>query len=149
VTNFVSPVIRFQPESLQISGHGAVTGVLYFVIDGRSFPDESWNDFVVVILSWWCLALLRLVSRPSVAEQLRFMDGPFAVQVELSDDGRAVALRFLRQDRLVSSGVMPRDELLKQVVSAGCQVLEFCERAGAIGDDVEQLRKGVAALSES
>jgi hypothetical protein len=143
-----SPAIKLQPASLEVSSRGAVTGVLHFIVDGLGFPDVSWNDFVVVVLSWWCATMAKVESGQFISAQLRFMDGPFAVQLESSGTGKDLRLKFLRQGSLVSSGTMVCDELREQVLAAGKQVLEFCNCVGATGDDVEHLRQGVAALSE-
>src|SRR5262245_37290390 len=140
MSQIVIPAVRLQPSSLKLSSRGVVTGVLYFAVDGGGFPDASWNDFVVVVLSWWCATLLKVASGAVAGEELCFMDGPFVVQLEASSEDRTVHVRFLRHDRLVMSGAMRRDELLSQVMTAGRQVLEFCERVGASGDDVEHLR---------
>jgi hypothetical protein len=146
--DMTSPAIKLQPASLEVSSRGAVTGVLHFIVDGVGFPDASWNDFVVVVLSWWCATIAKVESGQFIRAQLRFMDGPFAAQLEPAGTGNDLRLQFLQQGSLVNSGTIACDELREQVLAAGKQVLEFCNCVGATGDDVEHLRQGVAALSE-
>ncbi|WP_163103502.1 hypothetical protein [Peribacillus alkalitolerans] len=39
-----------------------ITAEIYFVIDyHRFFPEEGWNDFVVIILCWWIKSLKSLL----------------------------------------------------------------------------------------
>jgi hypothetical protein len=142
----VSLALKLQPESLRLSERGVVTGVLCFAVGNRHFPDPSWNDFVVVVLSWWCGALLRVRSGARGIHELRFMDGPFMVQLEQISATRELRLQFLHQDGVVATAEISLEELCAQVVTAGSRVLEFCERAKAHGVDVDELKRGIAAL---
>ena len=138
--------LRIPPATFDVSEKGAVTGAVYFEVDGEAFPDEGWSDFVVVVLSWWCEALAELGRGASPT--LRFMDGPYAVEVEPDGGSVVVSLRFLRDgDEARGPATLPAAELRWQVLGAARQLLEYCEREGVGGRDVESLRRGVAALS--
>ncbi|MGE6258066.1 hypothetical protein ACQKCU_09175 [Heyndrickxia sporothermodurans] len=40
-----------------------ITGEIYFVIDyHRSFPEDGWSDFVVIILSWWIKSIKGVIG---------------------------------------------------------------------------------------
>ena len=47
-----------------------------FFLKNKNFiyPNENWNDFVVIILNWWLNAFKRLESN-LFSEKFLFMDG--------------------------------------------------------------------------
>src|SRR5216683_4800578 len=50
--------ISFDPSTLHQSRSGSITGVVYFEFSPEwQFPSLGWNDFVVVLASWWMVAL--------------------------------------------------------------------------------------------
>ena len=59
-----------------------ITGGIWVEIGNESFPEENWNDFTVIILTWWHRALLNLitVSKGKASESFDFMDGPYTVK---------------------------------------------------------------------
>lgn len=70
------------PESYAQSKSGSVTGIIFFDFDDFKFPEDGWNDFVLVVLTWWLNAIDNLMFSGVIAEELRFMDGPFFLRVE-------------------------------------------------------------------
>lgn len=68
-----------------------VTGEIFCVAGGVSFPEAGWNDFVIIILTWWLEASTRL-GRGHSQEVWRFMDGPW--QVDLQRLGEDVSFRL-------------------------------------------------------
>ncbi len=75
----VRHIVRVGP--LERSASGTILGVIYLDLDTRAFPDAQWSDFPVVILAWWIDAVGPLLSGPTRSTELRFMDGPFWVEV--------------------------------------------------------------------
>ena len=68
--------IVFDPSTLHQSDGGSVIAVVYFDFGAdRQFPVAGWNDFVVVIASWW-VAALENIAEAQEEPELRFMDGP-------------------------------------------------------------------------
>jgi hypothetical protein len=68
-------------SSLRPSRSGPVTGGIWLSLGQRKFPEERWNDFVVVILESWGQATIRLLTGVSDRETIHFMDGPFEARV--------------------------------------------------------------------
>ena len=87
--------IIFVEDSLSQSSLGQITGVLYWKIDGVSFPDENWSDSVVVIMDWWIKAVIRILDGQTSREIMSFMDGPFEVVCERRDE--FVECKFLEK----------------------------------------------------
>ncbi len=68
-----APVVFVEPNAMALSPRTSlITGSLRVGLDGTWFPTPTWDDFVVVVLGWWCEALGEASSRTT----LSFMDGP-------------------------------------------------------------------------
>ncbi|MBE2197035.1 MAG: hypothetical protein IAE79_00400 [Anaerolinea sp.] len=59
--------------------------------DGIFYPAKNWIDFGVVIIGWWFQVAAKL-SREQTRSQLRFMDGPYLIEV--SYDGQKMTVAF-------------------------------------------------------
>jgi hypothetical protein len=118
-----------------------ITGILYFEVAGRSFPDERWSDFPVVITSWWLDGVKNLQANPESEALFRFMDGPYFIGVRLS--GHLVNLRYV-EDRLVQIALHEEQVALAVLVSAlqslARNVAEACERGGLSCPELRILR---------
>src|SRR5512143_2687887 len=57
----------------------SVTGVIYVELDSGAFPEISWSDFPVIILTWWAEELRDLETPARREVQWQFMDGPHSL----------------------------------------------------------------------
>lgn len=137
--------IVFDESTLEQSSNAnrPVTGVLYFDFSGFAFPDERWNDFAVVIASWWLEALERLERGIEDEVVLRFMDGTYWVDLS-RQDGDIVLLRCTEDRRNV--GVVHEEyaslsEVSAQVCQLARQLASACGRGGIESSDVDALRR--------
>ena len=82
-------------ETLAKSSSDAITGNICFKVQNRWFPEPAWNDFVVIALTWWTDALLKINRVPAGAVyEFAFMDGPYLVRFsKISDD--TMCMEFL------------------------------------------------------
>ena len=142
--------IRIAVESLELSRSKALTGEICFEVGEVYFPDQRWNDFVVVILNWWIKAVSRIKnSKNGVSEELLFMDGPYLVRacktnqclmhmefIKRALDGEEV---FLSVDcdinKFTESLVESAKRLLKEIENRKWEVREL-----------EKLRVGVDSI---
>ncbi len=72
-------------DVLQRTAAGVVYGNLSLKVGESSFPHPDWTDFVVVVLTWWCHAVLQLLSEDRGLVEVRFMDGPFLVEIGIAE----------------------------------------------------------------
>ncbi|MCH1625329.1 hypothetical protein [Fredinandcohnia quinoae] len=85
-------------DTLSINNRNVITGEIYFSFNGEYFPERGWNDFIVVILTWWHTALINLKNsrQNGIVQEFDFMDGPLLVRgFKISDD--IIELRFIRK----------------------------------------------------
>ena len=132
-------LVRVDRSSFERNSDGLITGVLFVELDGEAFPDHRWNDFVVVVLSWWLEALAALPGgvSPLVCS---FMDGPFQfeVQPDAVDKCRVKLVDRRRTASLVEREVPIRD-VVDAVLGAAREVLEYCESSGWASPDIDKL----------
>jgi len=148
----VASMITVQTESKSIeqSKSQAITGVIFFDLGGYQFPEKGWNDFIVVVLSWWLAALENIISGSADNEVLRFMDGNLYVVVKSLDGG-------LCQLECFDGGAGGNKEFsvqycLAEVISA---VLDFakmvesvCSNNGWVTDDIRELKVAIKRVTQ-
>jgi hypothetical protein len=71
-------------ETLQVRPPGPAIAGIWLETESGAFPASGWSDFVVVILSWWAGALVRIIRSKGDRMRVAFMDGPYAVDVAIS-----------------------------------------------------------------
>jgi hypothetical protein len=132
-------------ETLRSGSAGPSTGLIWVALDDVPFPMHGWNDFVVVILSAWTDALLRLTRAPSSRELVHFMDGPYAVELQLTsaDMLRMSALKNQVQVASIDANALV---LIESVLDGSEQVLAACRAQNRWSRDEEALSEDLPML---
>jgi hypothetical protein len=138
--------IIVEPSSLEVHKNGSVTGQIWMMLDGQPFPEPSWNDFALVVLGWWCHTVSDMAPIQGAEGEMRFMDGPFLVNVLVDTEDRLRLVAHTYNARAPVACLPHVDEVRRELVAAGKIVLEFCDLHGIDTDDVRVLRSGVTAL---
>lgn len=138
--------VQVEADSLRLRNN-EVTGRIHVRLDDEAFPEQDWDDFVVVILDWWCRALMTDQKRT----ELGFMDGPDGpFRAELTRETAAeseVKLLGRRQDKVLT-GRVSHTMLARSVVAASDRVLATCRQRGWTTSDIDRLEGARAALAE-
>jgi len=120
---------------------GTISGLIYFETEKGPFPEEGWSDLVVAFARAWIEALIRIAST-SDREHVWFMDGPYAVDLSVSDVG-TVEARFvhsrLKGDSLLQSTTVAMEDLLSNAITVAERVLVACKQKGWNNSDIEAL----------
>lgn len=128
-------------RSLEMTSRGNITGQIWVVLDGESFPEDGWSDFPVVVLTWWIQALDRLSGNFEKIAELRFMDGPFSIRLGAHPAGDVEA-DFLSRSHSVRPSIKVELRALDMSIrSCAHLVLETCGLKDWHTDDVENLRR--------
>jgi hypothetical protein len=87
-------------------GARPMTGVVFVELNGSPFPARGWNDFPLVFLDAWARGLLRLLRNESRSERVYFMEGPYCIDLVLTEN-RMVAVSALKRpdQKTLSSSV--------------------------------------------
>jgi hypothetical protein len=131
----------FDASTLRQSRSGLISGVVYFELGPeRQFPSLGWNDFVVVLASWWMVALKEITEGTSEVK-LRFMDGPYWITV-LSQE-RGLLLRCT-EDRggagVVYELRVKLSDLTEGIFTFAGKVSDACKTAGISSVDLDNMR---------
>src|SRR5260370_34482321 len=108
---------------------GLVYAGLSLQISGLSFPRPDWVDFTAVVLSWWAEAATRLADRETAREELRFMEGPYYVELNRVEAGVWPAGCFERAaggPTLVHEGHVEAAVFVKSLLAAADATLLLC-----------------------
>ncbi|TRZ40270.1 hypothetical protein CEQ21_04860 [Niallia circulans] len=136
-------------DSLEINRSKNITGTIYFIIDyHRYFPDEGWDDFLVIILSWWIKSIRSVdISRIGTTYKFDFMDGtPEVLVKKVSED--QVEMNFSFEDDLNESfkGTFLYKELKDSLLSVSKQVIRELDRNQWIKEDIDEFKNLVLSL---
>jgi hypothetical protein len=138
--------VIFNETSTKLSKSGAITGEIYFQLKGSHFPEENWNDFVVVILIWWNKSANLLISSPvGTSADFRFMDGPFNIHGKKKDNEN-VTLNFIRRnlngENVLNTIDVDVFELKRSILEVSRKVLRVVRsNKWLIDDDINELEK--------
>jgi hypothetical protein len=132
---------------------GQVTAGIWLSVNGWEFPGIGWDDFVVVVLTWWTAALIRVIRGESDRERVYFKDGPYSVEIVRTSH---ITWRIAQEEdrktgRIVTATVdiSPRP-LIHSVVAAADEILSACESRGwnpPEGDQLVSMARELRRLS--
>lgn len=119
---------------------GPVVGELTVRAGEMEFPGPGWTDFVVVILTWWCEAVSRLLSGERGPIEVSFMDGPYEIEFGPIDNG-LIHLAFV-EDQSNRQVVYETDAdsaaLVRSLLQCADRALQECrDRSWWSGDEDE------------
>lgn len=115
---------------------GALTGHVIVKIGNLSFPDSKWIDFFDIV-GWWADTI-----QTSGTGILRFMDGPYEMQIDSADRDSDVATLTLTQRKLSGTFVTRSVQISrKQFRSALADACARLSRTLRMEDYPDETRK--------
>jgi hypothetical protein len=128
------------------SAAGLVYAELSLQVGELQLPDSRWTDFVVVVLTWWREALHRLLAGEREPIEVRFMEGPYLVDIGPIDQDRVhlVLVEAQLKRKICREAEVDARALIRSVLSAADKTLAECRMRGWWSDDADKL---VAASS--
>ena len=132
-------------SSMELSKSGNITGEICFQIDDFFFPESNWNDFVVVILTWWNKSINTLIaSSVGTVVEFNFMDGPFYIQGAKKNE-EEVTLHFIKRsvvgENIFYSIDTDISELKRSINQASKKVIKTMRGKAIQTDDTIELKK--------
>ena len=131
-------------RTLEVRPGGPATAGIWLVTGSGAFPEVGWNDFVVVVLSWWAKALLESVRGSGVRRQVPFMEGPHSVAFTVSSGKLHYTL--ISSDREVGAGGAELTPFVIAMISSSGEVLDACKSRDWWSTDAEILESLLADL---
>ncbi len=139
-----------ETESLRVRPGGPATANIWLDINGCQFPMHRWNDFAVVVMGWWAVALLRLFRGVSSVERVDFMDGPYTVEVSKTSSGTLHFRALKGSDRTdeVAIAEGPAMPFVLGLISQSREILDACKRHAWWSKDADVLESSVEVLNQ-
>jgi hypothetical protein len=143
--------VEVREETFEKAASGSITGVIWLQMDAIAFPEQGWNDFVVVILGWWTNEASALVAATKNRGEFGFMDGPFMVSVIANGDTWQLDCnkRGRNGTALVHKATVTATEIASGLIHCADIALKRCDKNGWSHADVDELRRGRAALAHA
>lgn len=134
--------VHISPKSLTLSPHGKVLGHIWVQVDDVFFPEQEWDDFVVVIMGWWLDGFLKISMGKQSKCICSFMDGPFEFTVTPQTQERWL-IEFFEKRRTGKTcelkGVFDARSVVGAMLLASDKVIKLCQRNGWQPDEVDTL----------
>jgi hypothetical protein len=128
-----------ESEFFTRSKSGAIWGTVYFQIgDNQFFPQKGWTDLVAAFLASWLEGLRRVTGGIVGTERVHFFDGPFAVDISLTEKG-LLNLSFVHKEKSELSKVVEVKQLLAHSASVARELFSKCEHKGWNNQDTVAL----------
>lgn len=134
-------------DTLRQQPNGTITGIVFWRINENAFPDEAWNDSVIVVLDWWARAIIRLLSGNTTIETMDLMDGPYSLICEGSVE--SVSCRFVdrREGEIVTAAWSGRtSDLAGHILAASKVALLKCHQSSWVDSDIKLLERDANVL---
>lgn len=142
--------LQIDLNSIEQSKNQSITGSIFFDFGNYQFPEIGWNDFIVVVLSWWLSSMRKLVLDLSKFEELRFMDGPFFLAIKkLGEDKCKIECFEKYEGKAEFSGEFSLKKLNGFILKAAREVEAICTEHHWDTDDISKLRLNIRAVSNS
>jgi hypothetical protein len=141
--------VRVDQRTLACSSTGLIDGWIHVELNSIPYPEAAWSDSVVGCLAAWSEQLLAALSGDSQGAVLRFMEGPFSLELKAAPPGRWV----VRPSRLPAGTPTPAsvtvetERLVRAVVDAGAATLGTCFERSWRTPDVARLFAAMQSLA--
>ena len=75
-------MIELNETSISISEDGtAFANLFLYVNENNYYPQNQWNDFVAIVLSWWSQEIINYLSKNIDIGIFSFMDGDYEYRI--------------------------------------------------------------------
>ncbi len=130
-------------DSFQINRN--ITGVIYFEQDGKFYPQKNWNDFAVIISSWWTYEFFQFIKKNKKSCEFLFMDGHYSMLIERNKN--KLRLRFLdSKDELIWQGNEPVETILLDLIILSDKITTYCKSQNWETNDTKSLELNLKML---
>ncbi|MBV9155815.1 MAG: hypothetical protein JO097_06115 [Acidobacteriaceae bacterium] len=124
-------------ENLQVRPRGPAIAGIWFEKDNEAFPAAGWSDFVIVILSWLANALVTTIRGNGGRVRVRFMDGPYAVDVATSAE--MLRFTFVSLDKEIGGGEAEINPFVLTFTAQAGKILHACRSQRWWSADADRL----------
>jgi hypothetical protein len=127
----------------------SILGEVSIKIGDIFFPEETWNDFVVIILGWWLKDVFSLLNNKKQEVKCYFMDGPYRFIIKF-DKKRLFSISFIKEwsDSIecIAKINCEKELFISELLLKSDLVIDICKRNQWVSKDLEILKKYYSKL---
>jgi hypothetical protein len=145
-----STFVVIDESQLRQNPDGSITGVVFWIVNNAPFPDNAWNDFIIVVLDWWIRGLIRMLRDHSPVEIMTFMDGPYEIRCTCNDGATAVIDCIDRHgaSRVIASANTTIQHLATMMSAVVTRLLRACHQRRFTNADIVSLERSLRQLRQ-
>ena len=119
--------IRLDGDSIYLSDTGyskQVFANIYIQYEYHNFfPQEKWNDFVIVIMTWWLKAFISGVDNKDTKIIFGFMDGDYSISMDIQKYGGKVHCKFVSNQKVIGSCETTLIEIRRELLQTANEII--------------------------
>lgn len=101
----------------------------YLEVNGRSFPDDQWTDFAIIVLNYWISSILEVHQNENADFVLRFMDGPYYVNCCKQGNGvQMTCIEDKKRKITICECKLEYNELVHELIDVSSKIIHSIER---------------------
>lgn len=125
-----------------------IFGIIHFKNKDFFFPEKNWSDFIVIIMNWWSNAILKLLKNEVLSAELSFMDGPFLVKINYSDE-HYITFYFVNNDKIIDTQKVLFEEFVNNFIKTINSLIRTLNQKSLHDHEVEILKKNHEKLHKT
>ena len=123
---------------------GEKIGLLYVKSENTCFPDDTWDDFCVAVISGWINDVNN--NRYNSEFKLYFMDGPYYMLCKKAGEAVMISAVDDHDGMIVFSEKIYFSELQQQLISIAETILDYGFHREEVQSDLKLLKKELKKL---
>ncbi len=142
--------IHTEEISQRISRRATIVTPIHVRIGPCCYPTDNWDDFSVVILSWWCEQLHFLRDGLTSCAELLFMDGPYRLHISPTTAENICRVRKFVEGKGYQTNEHTCDlrQIEEQIYLASSRLLALLQRLDYWDKDCDNLAKALILLKK-
>lgn len=134
-------------SSINISKANAITGSINIQVGEIYFPNKGWNDFIVIVLTWWNTNFYTFIVGKNQIADFYFMDGNY--KFRLKSNNNILNVQFYdSNDEVISIVEVSKDNFLNELYKKSNDVVTTCQELGLKTQEVIELQESLLNLGE-
>lgn len=138
--------INLTLSSITISKANAITGSINIQVGETYFPNKGWNDFIVIVLTWWNTNFYTFIVGKNKITDFYFMDGNYKFRLKSNDN--ILNVQFYSNDEVISTVEVSIDDFLNELYKKGNNVIITCLELGFRTQEVSELEESLLNLGK-
>jgi len=133
--------LNFDKKSLEISSRKVITGIISIeVYNDVFFPEEFWNDSIVIVLSSWLQNASSFLEKASTVT-FAFFDGPFSFTISRKEGLDIIDL--FRNAKSIQTYNADFKKFAHELIKTSKNVLQEINVRGWESDDIDKLKSSL------